>query len=61
MKRRTNVTAIGLIIAFLLPVISFAQETSAMKPDGETGLKKLQLPSGPAGPGRFGAYYTKLE
>jgi hypothetical protein len=34
---------------------------SGLKPDNEKGLVYRKLPAGPAGPGRFGAYYTKLD
>jgi hypothetical protein len=34
---------------------------SESKPDSEFGLKFRKLPAGPDGPGKFGAYYTKLE
>ena len=34
---------------------------SGSKPDNEKGLSYRKLPTGPMGPGRFGAYYTKLD
>jgi len=39
-----------------------AKEASArLKPSGPTPLRPPVLPAGPKGPGRFGAYYTRLR
>jgi hypothetical protein len=39
-----------------------AQESSArLKPSGPSPLRPPVLPAGPKGPGRFGAYYTRLR
>jgi hypothetical protein len=44
-----------------LPADRFSRLVAARKPAAAPEIPARVLPSGPAGPGRFGAYYTKLN
>ncbi|MBM3309981.1 MAG: LamG domain-containing protein [Candidatus Aminicenantes bacterium] len=48
------------VYGYAFPSERFAARAAALKPSAAPDIPARVLPSGPPGPGRFGAYYTKL-